>query len=334
MSHAPAFHRKRRRMGRGAIGATACRGVAGEGGVALILVLWLIVVMAAIAATMVAVSRNETTVVVNARARVAARYAAESGLVEGKALLEQRLAGAYTPEGQILALHDLPRVLAGLREVALGGARFGVIGANLSARLDLNLAEPAALTGLFSQFVPSAAAGALTDALLDWRDADELTRPLGAEADAYGRAGSMFVPRNGPLMHPDELRRVRGVTDSLAVALAPYVTVDGDTLVDINAAPETVLAALPSVGPAGARVIVSRRRQGEIFASASEVLSLLGQLDGATAPPITRVTVVPTRVLLISRGWMAGHPLIHEIQAAYGVVGQRLLLRSWRERDL
>jgi len=38
--------------------------------------------------------------------------------------------------------------------------------------------------------------------------------------------------------------------------------------------------------------------------------------------------------LLVSRGWMPGHPLTHEIEAGYALVGQRLRLQSWRERDL
>jgi hypothetical protein len=39
-------------------------------------------------------------------------------------------------------------------------------------------------------------------------------------------------------------------------------------------------------------------------------------------------------LLLISRGWQDGHPLTHEIQAAYAIVGHRLVLQAWSERDL
>jgi hypothetical protein len=46
------------------------------------------------------------------------------------------------------------------------------------------------------------------------------------------------------------------------------------------------------------------------------------------------VVTTPTRLLLISRGWQEGHPLTHEIQAAYAVLGQRLVLQFWWERDL
>jgi hypothetical protein len=43
--------------------------------------------------------------------------------------------------------------------------------------------------------------------------------------------------------------------------------------------------------------------------------------------------MMPTRLLVVSRGWQAGHPLTHEIQAVYAIVGSRLKLQSQLERD-
>ena len=42
----------------------------------------------------------------------------------------------------------------------------------------------------------------------------------------------------------------------------------------------------------------------------------------------------PSRLLFIARGWESGHPLTHEIQAAYALSGNTLVLVHWRERDL
>jgi hypothetical protein len=50
--------------------------------------------------------------------------------------------------------------------------------------------------------------------------------------------------------------------------------------------------------------------------------------------PIPHVITQPTRLMLISRGWQEGHPLTHEIQAVYSLLGQRLVLQAWWERDL
>jgi general secretion pathway protein K len=306
-----------------------------EQGVALALVLWLVILLGTTAATLASSTRSGSGVVLNARARTVARYAAQSGITAAVALLERRMAGVYTPEQRALAFASAIRELGDLRDVPLGQARFGVELTNLSGRLDLNQAEPATLEGLFSQFTSAAIAHALVDALQDWRDVDSLVRPQGAEHEAYLRAGSPYIPTNAPLNHMDELRRIRGATDDLVRVLTPYLTVNGDLLIDVNAAPETVLAALPGVGPRGASTLVSQRRRRGLFASISEVHTLLGSdaaRSGVTS--IARLTIAPSRVLLVSRGWQPGNPLTHEIEAAYAIVGQELRLQSWRERDL
>jgi general secretion pathway protein K len=285
----------------------------GEKGVALALTLWLVVLLGAVAATVVTSTRGTSNVVLNARARTVARYAAESGIVAA------------------LAFTAAKREPGSLKDVALGSGRFSVTVTNLSGRLDLNQADPEALVGLLSQFTSPSAARDLVDVLQDWRDADQLARPHGAEAHDYARAGSPFVPRNGPLTRFDEFHRLLGMTESLALAVEPYVTVNGDQAIDVNAAPEPVLRAMPGIGRAGARTLLGRRNSGTTFTSAAEIQALLGRAASRSLP---RLVVAPSRLLLTSRGRLAGHPLTHEIQATYAVAGLSLVLQSWRERDL
>ena len=295
------------------------------------LVLWLIVVLGAVAATVIAASRSGSQVLINARARVVARYASESGIVAGRAMLARL--GSSLRAQQVLAMSGLDGEMQDLKQVDLGSGRFGVTVTNLNARLDLNQADPEAIVGLLSQFTSRGTAQAVSDALLDWRDGDDLVRAQGAEKDAYQRAGSAYVPRNGPLTRLDEFLRIRGVTDSLANRVAPYVTVNGDFRLDVNAAPEPVLAAFPAIGQEGARQIIARRRNGPIT-SVSEALKLLRTGSTSADPELPRLIVAPSRLLLTSRGWMPGHPLTHEIQAVYALDGRQLTLVSWRERDL
>jgi hypothetical protein len=55
----------------------------------------------------------------------------------------------------------------------------------------------------------------LADAILDWRDPDDLTRTNGAEADDYEAQGLNFKPADGPFNLLTELLLVRGVTGEL-----------------------------------------------------------------------------------------------------------------------
>lgn len=55
----------------------------------------------------------------------------------------------------------------------------------------------------------------VADAILDWIDEDDETRPFGAESDYYTSLATPYAASNGPLHSVEELLLVRGVTASL-----------------------------------------------------------------------------------------------------------------------
>jgi len=85
---------------------------------------------------------------------------------------------------------------------------------------------------------------------------------------------------------------------------------------------------LPGVSGTTARSVVRRRETGELFIGPDLVRSQAGAIG------LAALAVLPSRLLIVSRGWQDGHPLTHEIQAVYDVLGARLTLRAWQERDL
>lgn len=309
-------------------------------GVALMLVLWLIVVLGALAAGVGASMRSEARVVANVRARSVARYAAESGVVAATARLTALLRAAETPRDQALVFRRLDDLLAELRDETLGPVRFQVAVADLNARIDLNAADETTLLGLVQPFVGEVAGRALVDALQDWKDEDDEPRSFGAEAAAYAAAGAPFRPSNRPLLRLDELTRIAGFTDSIASLLAPYITVRSDGRINLNTAPEPVLAAIGWLGPAGAAVVVAERERGIVYETPAGTvrqltrdISVQGQVD------VMGVTTMPRRILIVSRGWQLDHALTHEIQAVYELDAvrlgtPRLTVRFWTERDL
>jgi hypothetical protein len=50
--------------------------------------------------------------------------------------------------------------------------------------------------------------------------------------------------------------------------------------------------------------------------------------------PARLVSTVPTRLLVVARGWDGSSPLTHELQSVYAVVGTQLVLQGSQERDL
>jgi general secretion pathway protein K len=305
------------------------------------LVLWVIVVLGAVALGVVGLSRAETSRVATARARAVGRYAAESGIVATRTQLRELIAAAATPEAGTRVFPDFERQQAAQGVQTLGSARYQVAIVDLNARVDLNASGRAVILGLLDQFVDARKAEELVEALRDWTDEDEVPSPYGGEAPEYLASGSPFLPPNRPLLRLDELPRIRGFTDSLALVLAPYVTVHGDGRVNVNTAPRPVLAAVLGAGGVHADLFAPRRQGAKTFETLAAVRDALAPAGGdAAGAQAGALTTVPSRVLIISRGWEEGRPLTHEIQAVFSIEsvaqdgGVRLELRHWIERDL
>lgn len=123
---------------------------------------------------------------------------------------------------------------------------------------------------LTTQGIEEGQASVIVDSLLDWLDPDDTPRPNGAESETYDFADQPYLPRNGPLMAPDELRAIRGVDDVVYALLKNNVTVwPGDLKlyasykININTADAAVLTALDDqIGLEEADAIVAERDNG------------------------------------------------------------------------
>jgi type II secretory pathway component PulK len=269
-------------------------------GVALIFVLWLLVLIGLAAAEVVTRARTESAMVTDMRARALGQYAAESGILLTTSTIESLLDSATTPAQRATVFHELELESTTPHEEVLGAAHFAVALVDLNARLDVNRTDPKTLSALFSQFTSGSA--------------EDIVAAL----------------KHEPVSRFPELARVPGIDDVLAIAVAPYVTVWGDGLININAAPEEVLASIATVGKAGAQSIIARRAQG-VLTSADGFRG--SPASGPVAIDAPLLTIAPSRIMLVSRGWQPGTPLAHEIQAVYLVISNRLVLQSWEERD-
>ena len=100
----------------------------------------------------------------------------------------------------------------------------------------------------------------LSYALLDWIDLDPNLSPGGAEDTEYLALPQPYRTANRLLESVDELRLVRGFDAKTVEKLRPYVTVlPGRTTVNVNTAPERVLAALFAVPPPTLKSLIDNR---------------------------------------------------------------------------
>lgn len=160
---------------------------------------------------------------------------------------------------------------------ALGDAEFSLDVHDTGVALHLNEASEEMLRNFMSQGlrIDYAAADRLTQAILDWRDQDDIPRVNGGESEQYEKARAAVLPANRPFAHPDELRHVLGVTPEIFAAMRPYVTVVGSGRINVNAAPEPVLLAVPSFTPQIVAELLRLRRADQYAGDAGELRDLM-----------------------------------------------------------
>lgn len=120
-----------------------------------------------------------------------------------------------------------------------------------SGKIDINSASDELLRHLFRHAgLGDPEAVQLVDAIVDWRDEDMLRRPNGAEAPEYAAAGLMHGPANARFQLTGELRQVLGMSEALYRRVADLITVySGQSGIDSTVAPRGVLLVLPGADP-------------------------------------------------------------------------------------
>jgi general secretion pathway protein K len=160
-----------------------------------------------------------------------------------------------------------------------GQLQVSVVARNEAGRIDLNMAQPQLLAGLFRQLgVGAEDANLYAARVVDWRDEDDkVEKNGGAERSAYRSQGRVDGPRNGPFVHVAELGLVLGIPVPIVAAAAPYLTV-ASGLEQINPmfADPPALLAIPGISADQVRnFLVERAKPG---AKPQDLIASLGQV--------------------------------------------------------
>jgi general secretion pathway protein K len=211
-------------------------------GIALILVLWLVALLAIVAASLATQTKVESRLAGNAKVALQAKLLAESGF--NRAIMELMVNDPqyrWKFNGQVYAL----KMTQGDLEVAVR---------NVSGLLDLNNASSEQLSRLFVLITDDQQQReALVDRLKDWRDADDLKRIHGAEDDEYRAAGYAYATAGSDLKTMQELAYIMGFNADKVDILRPYVTLHSDlSTVDSRFSSKELMALInvPSHYPA------------------------------------------------------------------------------------
>ena len=221
-------------------------------GIALILVLWLTILLTVIGGSFAYGMRNEALAARNSLSLAQARALADGAIYRTvfELMRPKTLADVWSADGTVHAWDE-------------NGSHVVVNALDESGKIDLNTASDGLIKGLLQTAAELDAdtAARLIDVIEDWKDADDLRRPNGAEAPDYQAAGLSYKPANAPFESVAELQRVLGMTPAIYGRIADSLTVHS-RMTGINPAfaSRAVLLAVPGATPEIVDTYIAQRR--------------------------------------------------------------------------
>jgi general secretion pathway protein K len=289
-------------------------------GIAQLVVLWALLLLGTLAMSFAFSMRTEAMASRNGLEAERAYYQARTGVDRAIALLSVGSADNVFTES-ITGGED--------------GATYEVRVTPENGKFDINVIGEEALKEILRNGGLSGdEAEGLGDAILDWRDKDEETRPRGAEEQDYASVPEPVKPRNGRFASVGELRYVRGATHEIYTRLLSTVfTVDsGMHGVNVNVAPVEVLRVLPGMTPDLAAQAMTLREETP-FRSAADLAALLGtESDGPSSVPVS-FSARASSVYTITSVGRAGGKVTRVIRCTIGVHGDPnpFKIRRWED---
>jgi general secretion pathway protein K len=300
-----------------------------RGGFVLLAVLWVLVGLASLGLALSLVGRDAVGATQNRVNLTRAHWLAEGCVNVVRAVAAEALADR---EHANAAWRTLDELVASSPLVTGLGCKLTVQPAGVT--MDVNAAGAEQLRRTFMALrVMPLSADSLVDAILDWRDPDDESRPSGEERAGYVEQ-RRFAPRNGPIQDVRELSRVRGL-DQLA-GLDSVFGVDGGR-VSLERAPRAVLIALPGFSEELVRRIIEMRERRALPA---DLLTLAGALSPSArdslatryAEVVPLVTIDPDAWVVTARARDGASPAIATVEVRLARAGARAATirhRSW-----
>jgi general secretion pathway protein K len=204
---------------------------------ALVLVLWVLSILIIMAGSFALSMRRESSIVAVIKNNARAMAIAESGIALAETmLLNPDPNKAWRAEGNIYEINA--------SDATIRVRLFSEVG-----KIDINKANQTVLQSLMT-FAPvnTDQQNKLANAILDWRDADDLVHIDGAEKEEYQQAGLNYQPTNKPFESTEELQLILGMNKSVLSWLEPLVTVySKQPQVTMTLASREVLQVIPGL---------------------------------------------------------------------------------------
>ena len=283
-----------------------------EEGVILIVVLWVITGLTVLTLSFSRESRLEVMTAGNARSLEKAYYIARAGMESTIYKIIQRRMMSVTQtavENFEPGPIDLGKITG-----SFDGGFWRVNIQDESGKININTVSEQQLGNLIRAInIEEPDVDILIDSILDWRDADSMARPNGAEDEYYQSLDTPYTAKNGRFDAIEELLLIRGMTRDYfygkperlqdgtveyKYGLSRFFTVFSTRdQINVNYATLPVLLSIPGMTYEAARMIYERRLI-QPFQSVAEVTREIPFPLGAAV--VSRLTTAQTGVFTLT----------------------------------
>ncbi len=248
-------------------------------GVALLAALWLVVAIATVALQFSMEAKERRTLGIMASERGQQRALALGALAYAQAKLEYALRVAPSSNNPNIARLAASDPWSNVDSLYTGTVQVDslpvtIVARDLGEKLNINTATETELQQFFSFLLSDYALSTqLSQSIMDWRDADSVKRPSGAERDDYIKSGMLALPANTLFNDVSDVKNVMGMTPDIYAEASPYLTTRGAGQINLNDAPVPVLRSLPGMTDATLNQILQLRSQGRRISDVSQIFA-------------------------------------------------------------
>ncbi len=262
-----------------AISATQSADRIADRGFALIVVIWILALLAVLAAGVASDSGSEAVIARNRLASAQARAAADAGIALA-------IEGLLDPNPQTQWRSD-----GSARDVQYAGAAITVTVQDEGGKIDLNTAPPELIGGLLDEFsVSPEEHAAIVKGILDRRNQVAASTSPVAGRFFFSSIVSTSDFSKLPFADVSELRLVPGVTHGTYDRISPYLTVyAASPTINPMTAPREDLLGIPNINPQEVDFFLADRQAA---ASSAEKPSLSGVDNYVRVGILQAVTII------------------------------------------
>lgn len=239
-----------------------------ESAVAMIIVIWVTALLMVIALSFSVIARTEIFSTVTFREQMINKYIAEAGMQ--RAIMEIFYRNANKNNQIIFTGEEAYSTDGRFYRGETGNGFYKISIHDESGKININTLNDSSGIILNNLLVNSGidkeTADTIVDSILDWKDADNLTRLHGAEDDYYMSLPNPYKAKNANFDNLEELLLVKGVTPEILYGneekpgLINFITLYSNTdKININAAAPEVLKAIPFMSDDDVQQIMNYR---------------------------------------------------------------------------